>query len=45
VAAAAVGLVGYLAFGWRFDGGSSGPVVTALAAVAVALAVVSTLRG
>lgn len=45
VLAAVVGLVGYVVFGWRFDGSSSGPLVTALAVVAVLVAVVSTLRG
>jgi uncharacterized membrane-anchored protein len=43
--AAVVGLVGYLVFDWRFDGSSSGPLVTALAVVAVVVAVASTLRG
>jgi len=40
---AVVAAVGYVAFGWRF-GGDSSPVVLALAAVAVALAVGSELR-
>ena len=39
-----VGLVGYTVFGWRF-GGDAGPVVTAVAAVCVLLAVVLTVRG
>jgi ABC-type Fe3+-siderophore transport system permease subunit len=40
---AVVAAVGYVAFDWRF-GGDSSPVVLALAAVAVALAVGSELR-
>lgn len=38
VVACLVGLVGYVAFGWRFDS-SGGPLVTAVAVVCVALAV------
>lgn len=43
VVMAAVGLVGYVVFGWRFDGGASSPLVTALALLAVAVAIGSTL--
>ncbi|MFD1514594.1 hypothetical protein [Halomarina rubra] len=43
LAAAAVGLVGYTVFGWRFDG-TGGPLVTGLAAVCVVVAVVLTVR-
>jgi len=43
VLVAAVGFVGYVVFGWRFDGSASGPLVTALALVAVAVAIASTL--
>ncbi|WP_435180927.1 hypothetical protein [Halorussus sp. AFM4] len=44
VVAAAVGAVGYLAFGWRF-GGDSNPVALAAAPVCAAAAVGFTLRG
>ena len=44
VLAAAVAVVGYVAFGWRF-GGDSNPVALAIALVCVAAAVVFTLRG
>lgn len=42
LAAFVVGLVGYTVFGWRFDG-TAGPVVTALAAVCVVVAVALTV--
>lgn len=42
VVAAVVGLVGYVVFDWRFDG-TSGPIPTALALVAVAIAIGATL--
>lgn len=42
--ACAVGLVGYVALGWRFDGGTSSPVAVAVALVAVALAIGSTVQ-
>ena len=44
IAFAAVGLVGYVAFGWRFDG-SSGPIPLLLAALAVVIAVGLRLAG
>lgn len=43
LAAFAVGLVGYVGFGWRF-GGDGSPVATGLAFVAVAIAVGLTVR-
>ena len=44
VLAFVVGLVGYVAFGWRFDGGTDSPVALVLALLAVAVAVGATLR-
>ncbi|UPW02082.1 hypothetical protein M0R88_08295 [Halorussus gelatinilyticus] len=41
---AAVAVVGYLGFGWRF-GGESSPVAVGLALVGVAAAVYFTIRG
>ena len=41
---AAVAVVGYVGFGWRF-GGESSPVAAGLALVAVAAAVYFTVRG
>lgn len=41
---AAVAVVGYVVFGWRF-GGESSPVAVGLALVAVAAAVYFTVRG
>jgi phosphatidylserine synthase len=42
---AAVAVVGYVAFGWRFGDGTSNPIAFAIALVAVGFAVVSTIRG
>ncbi|WP_135827890.1 hypothetical protein [Halorussus halobius] len=39
-----VGLVGYVAFGWRFGDGASNPLTFGLAVVAVAVAVGLTVR-
>ena len=44
IAFAAIAVVGYVAFGWRFDG-SAGPAPLALAALAVLLAVGLRLAG
>ena len=44
VLALLVGLVGYVAFGWRFDDGASNPVGFGLALLAVAVAVGLTVR-
>ncbi|WP_254545195.1 hypothetical protein [Halomarina pelagica] len=43
LAAFVVGLVGYVALGWRFDS-TANPIALGFALVAVAVAVVSTLR-
>lgn len=43
LAFALIAAVGYVALGWRF-GGDSGPIPTAIAAVAVVVAVGATLR-
>ncbi|WP_115863870.1 hypothetical protein [Halorussus litoreus] len=40
----AVGLVGYVFFGWRFGDGASNPFTVGLAILAVAVAVGVTLR-
>ena len=44
LALAAVAVVGYVAFGWRF-GGDSNPVALGLALVGVAAALYFTVRG
>jgi uncharacterized membrane-anchored protein len=44
VIACVVGVVGYVALGWRFGDGSSSPVAVAIALVAVALAIGSTVQ-
>ena len=44
VLAFVVGLVGYVAFGWRFGDGTNSPVALAFALLAVAVAVGATLR-
>jgi hypothetical protein len=41
---AAIAVVGYVAFDWRFSDGASNPVAFGVALVAVAIAVVATLR-
>ena len=45
VAAFVVGLVGFVALGWRFDSAGGSPVAVAAAVVAAALALYSTIRG
>lgn len=42
--ACVVGVVGYVALGWRFDGGTSSPIAVAVALIAVALAIGSTVQ-
>jgi len=44
VLACLIGVVGYVAFGWRFGDGTTNPVAFAIAIGAVALAVATTLR-
>lgn len=41
---AIVGVVSYVFLGWRFSDGASNPIAFAVALVAVAFAVVSTIR-
>lgn len=45
VLACVVGVVGYVAFGWRFGDATSSPIAIVVALVAVALAVGSTVQG
>ncbi|MFB6268535.1 MAG: hypothetical protein ABEH83_01225 [Halobacterium sp.] len=42
--AAAIAAIGYVALGWRFGDGTSNPIAFAIALVAVAFAVVATVR-
>ncbi|MCG1003967.1 MULTISPECIES: hypothetical protein [Halobacterium] len=44
VLACLVGVVGYVALGWRFGDGTTNPVAFGIAVLAVGVAVVSTLR-
>ncbi|MXR20267.1 hypothetical protein [Halobacterium bonnevillei] len=44
VLVAAVALIGYTVFGWRFSDGTSNPIAFGIALVAVGVAVVATLR-
>lgn len=45
VAAFVVGVVGFVALGWRFDSPGGSPVAVAAAVLAAGLALYSTVRG
>ena len=45
ITAFVVAVVGFVAFGWRFDSAGEGPVAVAVALVCVGLALYSTVRG
>jgi len=44
VLACVIGVVGYVAFGWRFGDGTTNPIAFSVALLAVGFAVVTTLR-